>query len=198
MIGADVLDRRGSFSTGEVAGARNCRPADPVHGEFDKESNFEVRHHVVSTIRAFVETVDTAGVLVTIIDAARTFWEKLTILHKPAHRFDGQPDYQPADRYSRHYYDVYQLSKAGFAGDDPASDRLIHDVRFAAQTFFAESRAKYEEFTPGSIRLIPSDEGVLALQRDYAAMADMIFGVYPSFDEIIAELRRLDNVINRR
>jgi len=144
------------------------------------------------------DAFDSAGVVVTTIEAARTFWEKLTILHKTAHRFDRQPDWELAARYSRHYYDVYQLSKAGIASGDFANDGLIDAVRVAAQTFFADTRAKYEEFAPGSIRLIPGDEGVAALRRDYEAMRDMIFGVYPTFDEIIAELRRIDTIVNRR
>jgi hypothetical protein len=124
------------------------------------------------------EAFGSARVVVTTIDAARTFWEKLTILHKTAHRFDGQPEWELAARYSRHYYDVYQLSKAGVAGDDFADDGLIDAVRFAAQTFFAEGRAKYEKFARGSIRLIPGS-------------------IDPTFDEIIAELRRIDSLVNR-
>ena len=76
MIGADVLDRRGTFSTGvptegwlslfqqqhsgEVARAHNCRPVDPAHADVDDEGGIEIRHHAVRTIRAFVETVDYA------------------------------------------------------------------------------------------------------------------------------------------
>ena len=36
----------------------------------------------------------------------RTFWEKVTILHREANRVKG--DFP--DRYSRHYYDLYQMA----------------------------------------------------------------------------------------
>lgn len=133
---------------------------------------------------------------VTTIEAVRTFWEKLTILHKTAHRFDLQPEWHLADRYSRHYYDVYRLARANVAGGDLTSAGLIDAVRVAAETFFADPKAKYEEFAPGSIRLIPSNQGIVTLRRDYEAMRDMIFGAYPSFDDIIAELRELDQIVN--
>ena len=75
-IGADVLDRRGTFSTGvpiegwlsllqqqhsgEVARARNCRPVGPAHAGFDDGGGITIRYGAVRTIRAFVETVDYA------------------------------------------------------------------------------------------------------------------------------------------
>ena len=43
------------------------------------------------------------------IDVERTFWEKLTILHKIANFPDGKP--LPA-RYARHLYDVYNMGNS--------------------------------------------------------------------------------------
>jgi hypothetical protein len=75
-IGADVLDRRGTFSTGvpiegweslqqrrssgEVGRAHNCRPVDPIHGHFNSSGDIEFNRRGVASIRAFVETVDYA------------------------------------------------------------------------------------------------------------------------------------------
>lgn len=155
--------------------------------------NRTIKPYVAEQIpRAFVSP----DVSVCTIDAPRTFIEKLTILHKTAHRFDRQPDWEPAGRYSRHYYDVYQLSRAGIMTAALAHSGLIEAVRIAAQTFFADNKAKYDEFAPGSIRLIPSERGIAALRRDYEAMRDMIFGAYPRFDEIVEELCRIDRVVN--
>ena len=158
---------------------------------------------VERSIRPYVAEHVTAAflspdVVVKTIDAPRTFWEKLTILHKTAYRFDGEPDWEPAYRYSRHYYDVYRLSRAGILDAALADAELIKSVRDAAQTFFGDRKAKYEEFVAGSIRVIPSDHGIAALRRDYEAMRDMVFGVYPTFDEILDELQRIDTIVNAR
>jgi len=82
--------------------------------------------------------------------------------------------------------------------DSALADRaLIDAVRSAAQLFFDDRRANYGEFKRGTIRLIPSDEGVAALRRDYEAMSDMIFGEYPEFDKMFEELRRIEALINQ-
>lgn len=46
--------------------------------------------------------------LIKLVKAERTFWEKATILHKEAHRINNRTPI----RYSRHYYDLYQMSKS--------------------------------------------------------------------------------------
>jgi Nucleotidyl transferase AbiEii toxin, Type IV TA system len=137
------------------------------------------------------------GVVVMAVSATRTFWEKLTILHKTANRFDGVPGWQPAARYSRHYYDVYRLMRSSFAQSAISNVGLAEAVRDAAKTFFPDNKANYEEFVPGSIRLVPADAAIPALGEDYRAMRDMIFGDYPSFDEIMLELRGLEELLNR-
>jgi hypothetical protein len=134
---------------------------------------------------------------VTTVAATRTFWEKLTILHKTAHRFDGVSGWQPAARYSRHYYDVYRLMRSSFAQSAIADAGLAQAVRDAATTFFPDNRANYDEFVPGSIRLVPADAAMPALAEDYRAMRDMIFGDYPSIEEIVLELRGLEQRLNR-
>jgi predicted nucleotidyltransferase component of viral defense system len=158
---------------------------------------------VVCGIRAYVQedfpaAIAEAPVDVVTIDAARTFWEKLTILHKTAHRLEIEPAWIPPPRYSRHYYDVYRLSRAGVLTQAFTNALLVDAVRDAAQMFFGDRKAKYEEFTIGTIRVLPDASGVIALARDYTAMRDMIFGEYPSFDEILRELADVESLINAR
>jgi hypothetical protein len=62
--------------------------------------------------------------------------------------------------------------------------------------FFDDRKAKYNEFKIGTIRILPSVDGMKALARDYAAMRDMIFGNYPSFNEIMRELKNLESLVN--
>ena len=46
--------------------------------------------------------------IVETVSPERTFWEKVLILHQEAHRPDSK---KVPDRYSRHFYDVYKISK---------------------------------------------------------------------------------------
>jgi len=143
------------------------------------------------------EAFDEPDVTVTTIDAPRTFWEKLTILHKTAHRLDLEPGWRPPARYSRHYYDVYRLSRSGAVTEALPAAALADAVRIAAETFYPDRKAKYDEFKKGSVRVVPSASGIDALQRDYVAMRDMIFGEYPGFEEIVSELKRIEDYVNK-
>ena len=71
-------------------------------------------------------------------------------------------------------------------------------MRDAANTFFPDNKANYDLFVPGSIRLVPGDAAMPALAEDYRAMRDMIFGEDPPFDEIMTELRGLEERLNGR
>lgn len=129
---------------------------------------------------------------VVAINAERTFWEKATILHQQAHRMDAIPA-----RYSRHYYDMYQLANSEvkkLALDDLS---LLKDVAEFKNRFYRCSWARYEDAKPGSFKLIPKQEHLASLQIDYRQMAVMIFGTIPEFDQIIDTLSQLENEINQ-
>lgn len=49
---------------------------------------------------------------------------------------------------------------------------------------------------PGSLRLLPGETVLAAVEADYRAMADMIFGKIPGFADIVARLRALEKDIN--
>lgn len=126
------------------------------------------------------------------VDAIRTFWEKATILHKEAFRESGKV---PA-RYSRHYYDMYQLSKSPVLKRAlDRTDLLRQVVEFKSKFYYARN-AHYELAECGSLRLMPPETSLSALREDYAAMRNMIFGEYPSFDDILAGLSKIEYLIN--
>jgi hypothetical protein len=127
------------------------------------------------------------------IAAARTFWEKATILHQEAHRGPERP--LPA-RYSRHYYDVYRLNSLPVRNEALAKLELLEEVVRFKMRFYRCPWALYEEAKPGSLRLLPPKHHLDELQRDYRAMRGMLFGVVPDFDEIIDGLSVLENSIN--
>ena len=49
---------------------------------------------------------------------------------------------------------------------------------------------------PGTFALTPHDEMYNALHGDYGAMAGMIFGPIPPFDEVIAAISELEQQLN--
>lgn len=152
-------------------------------------------------IRAYValefpQAFENDEVIVRTIEARRTFLEKLTILHKTAHAFEAEETVVIAERYSRHYYDVYRMSLQGT--DDVAlfDGNLLEAVRSAAQAFFPQAKARYDQFQVGSIRIVPPPRGIEVLARDYAAMRDMLFGEVPTFQTILNVLAELEKRVN--
>ena len=123
----------------------------------------------------------------------RTFWEKVTILHKEANRVHG--DFP--GRYSRHYYDLYQMSGSPVKLQAFQDLDLLKDVVAFKMKFYRCPWAKYEEAVPGSIKLIPSEVYFPELQKDYGKMKNMIYGTIPSFDRIIEGTRKLEEEINQ-
>lgn len=127
------------------------------------------------------------------IDVERTFWEKITILHKIAN-FPNEKILP--HRYARHLYDVYCLGnsyvkKLAFN----RKELLERDVIFK-QKFYYSKGAHYETATLKTVNLIPKDNLMNPLREDYDAMKNMLYGDYPSFDEIIKFLAELEEEIH--
>jgi len=128
------------------------------------------------------------------IKAERTFWEKATILHHEAYR--PEDSLVPA-RYSRHYYDLYRMAAAPDVRRTALDDlNLLRSVVEFKQKFYPRGWARYDLAKPGTLRLIPPERIVVAMERDYRAMQEMIFGDRPAFDEIISGLKTLEQEIN--
>jgi len=140
----------------------------------------------------FPSLFDVTECEVTAITAERTFWEKATILHQQAHR----PTPMPAG-YSRHYYDVYQLSQSPVADNALTDLRMLNDVVAFKQRFYRSSWARYDLAKPGSFRLIPEANGERDLRADYRQMQPMFFAAPPPWEEILKSLHELEARINQ-
>jgi len=128
---------------------------------------------------------------VVVIAAERTFWEKVAILHKEAHR----PGVIPL-RHSRHYYDVHKLAVSSVAKSALKDLSLLEEVVRFKQRFYPSTWARYDLAKPGTFKLIPSDNNMIELQKDYQGMEAMLFGKIPEFELIIETLRMLEKEIN--
>lgn len=123
----------------------------------------------------------------------RTFWEKATILHHEANR----PEYlEIPKRYSRHYYDLYQMSKTKVKQKAFSRLGLLKMVVDFKMKFYPRGWAKYEEAVPGSLKLVPPKYRFESLKADCQSMKDMLYGEIPTFETIISGVQKLEKEIN--
>lgn len=127
------------------------------------------------------------------VSAERTFWEKATILHHEAHRPESSP---MPHRYARHFYDLYKIAKSDYKNKALQDKDLLRKVTEFKMRFYPRKWAKYEEALNGKLRLVPREYRFSEIEKDYKAMAEMIYGEYPNLEEIIKVLRELENEIN--
>lgn len=127
------------------------------------------------------------------LSPVRTLFEKLLILHREYHRVE-RSDY---DRYSRHYYDVYQMLSKGLEKEVLNNLGVLFSVVEFNNRFYRYSWAKYNEILEGKIRLVPSNEKINHLKKDYHAMKTMIFGEVPEFSNFIDKLLHFEYRLNK-
>jgi predicted nucleotidyltransferase component of viral defense system len=130
-----------------------------------------------------------------VLAAERTFWEKATLLHSEYHRPEEKAT---ADRISRHYYDLHELSKSEFAERSLAQLDLLHHVVEHKKIFFSRASDKYDEALRGQLHMVPVEARLAALRRDYEKMQRdrMFFGQVPTLEEILESLEDLEARIN--
>jgi hypothetical protein len=132
---------------------------------------------------------------VHVLEAKRTFWEKATLLHAEYHRPGVRPG---AERISRHYYDLAQLSDTSIYREALADLDLLTRVAEHKDRFFRVGWAHYADARPGTLRLVPHPQLRATLEADYAPMQEMIFGEPPSFASILERLTMVEAEINGR
>ncbi len=134
---------------------------------------------------------------IRVLAPERTFWEKLLILHGT---FCGYRDEQrvPTDsnRISRHYYDVAMITATEVGASALSNLELLDAVREHNLIAFPQRWKRFEEATPGSVRLVPQLELRQMIERDYAAMQGMILGDAPEFGWILEQLEQAEAAIN--
>jgi predicted nucleotidyltransferase component of viral defense system len=141
-----------------------------------------------------IELPNAGCTTVNVLSAERTFWEKATILHAECHRSLTQA---VPDRNSRHYYDLVRIAEHPEGRKSISRLDLLEAVVEHKKVFFRSGWASYETAKPGTFRLVPPPERIIALKRDYALMQDMFFGATPDFDSVLKTLSELQTEINK-
>ena len=123
----------------------------------------------------------------------RTFWEKVTILHREAFRPEDRPF--PL-RYSRHYYDLYKMMQTPVKDNALQDNDLLERVVKFKDKFYRCPWARYDLAKRGTMKLLPPEYNVAKLRSDYEHMQNMLFGEKPSFEEIMNTMAQLEKEIN--
>ena len=131
---------------------------------------------------------------VAVLAPERTYWEKATLIHAECNREKVKAN---ADRLSRHWYDLFQLNRSEIGSSALANPKLLEEVVNQKNVIYYSKWAKYADCL-GSIRLIPDDTSVRALEEDFEQMrANAMFWEEPgSFQGILEELSELEKTIN--
>lgn len=139
----------------------------------------------------FPQATGTIEIDVLSTTAERTFWEKATILHQEAHRTTASPP-----RYSRHYYDLFMMTRAQVKKSALADPELLRHVVEFKQRFYPSAWARYDLAAAGTFRVVPGKNQRREIERDYREMNIMIFDDAPEWDTIMSGLYELEEEIN--
>jgi len=155
----------------------------------------ETEPHTQSTLRAYVaetfpDLLPDALIQVSTLAAERSFWEKATILHALYY------NHKLASRMSRHYYDTFMMAQRGVADAALRDKALLEQVVRNKKLLFRDARASYDTAVFGTLKLVPPEELLPTLKKDYEAMGEMFMGAAPDIAEILSELAELEGKIN--
>ena len=149
-------------------------------------------HKIKSYIEEAYPDIFDENIEAVTVDCLRTFFEKITILHREANRINGN---YPA-RYSRHFYDVYKMLLTSTKEKSFENIELLKSVIDFKKKFYACNWAKYDDILIGKLRLIPSKEALAVFSRDYDNMKSMIFGDKIPFETIVGVIKKYENELN--
>lgn len=159
----------------------------------DPNSELSIKPYVDDDLPALDLTVPN----VRTVDARRTFWDKVVILHGLRRWFDKHGTLRgDGQRVSRHYYDVHQLALSPLGAPAIADTTLNANCVAHARMFFNRPDFDLQSAVPGSFALTPHDAMIDQLRVDYRAMQGIIFGNPPEFEAVLASIKSLETMLN--
>jgi hypothetical protein len=121
----------------------------------------------------------------------RTFWEKAALLHE---QHTNPKPVEPANRQSRHLYDLHRLWTAGNLQDSiTAQDPMFREVMRHRNDFFRYGWVQHMALSPSDLQLVPSQDRISAWMADFTKMQSMFFGVPPTFEEVLETVRTIQD-----
>ncbi len=143
----------------------------------------------------FPQTFERPSADVLTVLPQRTFWEKVTILHREAYRPETS---KMPTRYSRHYYDLCKMAKTPVKDLALNDEKLLEKVVAFKDKFYRSPWARYDLAKRGTMRLVPPEHAIEPLRKDYEKMSNMIFGEKPTFEEVMDGIAQLEAEINAK
>ncbi|MCY3983867.1 MAG: nucleotidyl transferase AbiEii/AbiGii toxin family protein [Roseovarius sp.] len=144
-----------------------------------------------------IEAIDLRVSNVATIDAERTFWDKIVIIHGLRNWFERRGELrQDGQRISRHYYDLHSLFGSDVGETAIADHALGEDCVTHAMTFFNRPDFDLATATPGTFSLRPVGDMIDRLARDYDNTRAMIFGEAPRFQDVLNSVEKIEGQLN--
>ena len=157
--------------------------------------------HVAASVTPYVTQdlpdLDFTVTNVITVKPERTFWDKVMILHGLRQWHDRRGELRHGgQRVSRHYYDVHQLMQTSFAAAWQVDHELAIDCAHHARLFFGSADLGLDIAVPGTFTLTPSPAMREAIEKDYEAMAGMVFGDVPPLDAVLRSAEHFEQIVN--
>ncbi|MEO0031266.1 MAG: hypothetical protein RIS94_1024 [Pseudomonadota bacterium] len=148
-------------------------------------------------VDADVPGIDLAVPGITVVDAERTFWDKVAILHGLRRWYEIRGQLRGnGQRISRHYYDLFRMLQSEIGLAAMANTALGADCVAHARMFFNRPDFDLLSAQSPTFALCPEGGMVDDLRNDYRAMSVMIFGEPPDFGAVIEAIAALQNSLN--
>lgn len=154
-------------------------------------SEHKIQSYAKETLK---EKIHEPEVMVRVLNAERTFWEKATILHQYAHLPE---DKNLPPRISRHFYDFFRLLNSEIKERALRESALLERVAAHKSIYFASSWANYGTARKGTLKLFPIARVLKELEKDYVLMEAMFFREIPDWNLILKTIEQFEKEFNK-
>lgn len=130
-------------------------------------------------------------VKVRLLAPARTFWEKVTLIHA----VNNRPPSKLGKQVSRHYSDVAVLWASEIGRTAMRDVELLTAAAREKQLLYPAGGADYPAAGEGRLRMVPPESHLAALRNDHRAMREMYFEAPLSFEAILERMREIESTV---
>lgn len=129
------------------------------------------------------------------VHPARTFLEKLALLHEQNNRPNA---FEIPLGQSRHLFDVWMLSRSPEIQQYFEIERLMERVIAHRRAYFAYGWINYDTLNLGNLQICPDESNRPGWEHDYERMRPMFAGFAPAFEVLMADLEALESSFKQR